>query len=80
MTSRPSERYYKIMPSPFDRFDDFKPGKSANKFAVGNRTYNGMSPSPQAGKGGLNPKGFAERETRARAKRRLLTSQLGKRR
>lgn len=61
--------------NPYKRFDDMAPGKKANVFAVGKRTYNGASPSPQAGPGSVNPAGFKLRENKAKLKRKLLSGQ-----
>lgn len=47
-----------------------------NKASMGNRVYNGVSPSPTVGK--LNPKGFNERDARAKTKRELLMKQISK--
>lgn len=41
-------------------------------YSVGNRTYNGSSPSPHAGPGGVNPAGYATRENQANTKREGL--------
>lgn len=58
-----------------------KPKRSKPKFlsdyidstyAVGNRVYNGSSPSPHAGKGGVNPAGYKTRDNMAKVKRHQL--------
>lgn len=61
-------------PKPPTTLDPNKPGSLANKASVGNRVYNGVSPSPTVGK--LNPKGFNQRDSKARIKRELLMKQL----
>lgn len=48
-----------------------------NDYAVGSRTYNGFSPSPQAGPGSVDPAGYANRDTQAAVKNNLLTQKLG---
>lgn len=48
-----------------------------NDYAVGNRVYNGFSPSPQAGPGSVNPAGYALRDNQAAVKNNLLTQKLG---
>jgi hypothetical protein len=45
------------------------------KYAAGNRVYNGFSPSPHAG-GGLDKSGYAERDAQANATRQNLIRQL----
>lgn len=60
----------------FKRFDDFKPGSRISSMAVGNRVYNGTSPSPQAGPGSVNPAGYQVRDQKARMKRQLLQKQI----
>lgn len=45
------------------------------KYATGNRIYNGFSPSPHAG-GGLDKAGYAERDSIAGATRRNFLNQL----
>lgn len=47
-----------------------------NDYAVGSRTYNGSSPSPHAGAGGVNPAGYQERDNQAMTKKKLLTQML----
>lgn len=60
-----------------------QPGNAAsgyslnNDYAVGSRTYNGFSPSPQAGAGSVNPAGYNLRDSQAAVKNNLLTQQLG---
>lgn len=44
-----------------------------NDYAVGSRTYNGGSPSPHAGAGGVNPAGYQERDNLAMTRKKLLT-------
>lgn len=61
--------------NPYKRFDDMAPGKKANVFAVGKRTYNGATPSPQAGAGSVNPNGFSLRDNKAKLKKKLLLNQ-----
>lgn len=51
-------------------------GSLANKASLGNRVYNGTSPSPTVGH--LNPKGFNQRDTIAKTKRELLMKQINK--
>lgn len=45
-------------------------------YAVGNRVYNGSSPSPHAGKGGVNPAGYQTRENMANVKRQQLMNMI----
>lgn len=47
-----------------------------NDYAVGNRIYNGISPSPHAG-GGLDPVGFQQRDQQAAVKNNLLANKVG---
>jgi hypothetical protein len=49
-----------------------------NNYAVGARTYNGSSPSPQAGPGSVNPAGYATRDNMAQTKNNLLAGYLTK--
>lgn len=65
-------------PKPLNRFNPNVTGTTANKFAVGARTYNGTGASPHSG--GLNPAGFNLREAKAKAKRNMLIKQLNARR
>ena len=46
-----------------------------DKFAVGNKVYNGFSNSPHSG-GGLDTSGFAQRDQLADMKRSFLMKQL----
>ncbi len=48
------------------------PGTNANSYATGNRVYNGTSPSPQVGRGSVNPAGYANRDNQANVRRNLL--------
>jgi hypothetical protein len=48
-----------------------------NDYAVGNRIYNGFSPSPQAGPGSVDPAGYNLRDSAAAVKNNLLTQKLG---
>lgn len=52
-----------------------KAGTTANSYATGNRTYNGTSPSPNAGPGSVNPAGYLDRDRQAAVKRNLLIQQ-----
>lgn len=61
-------------PKPLKTFDPGTPGSLANKASVGNRVYNGVSPSTTSGH--RNPKGFNERDTIAKTKRELLMRQI----
>lgn len=63
-------------PKPLKTLDPNTPGTLANKASVGNRVYNGVSPSPTAGH--LNPKGFNQRDRIAKTKRDLLMKQIKK--
>lgn len=47
-----------------------------NDYAVGSRTYNGSSPSPQAGAGGLNMAGYQTRDNMAQAKNNALANMI----
>jgi len=47
-----------------------------NDFAVGSRTYNGMSPSPHAGSGGIYLGGYATRDNEANTRRQMLLQML----
>lgn len=47
------------------------------KYATGNRVYNGFSPSPHAG-GGLDKAGYAERDNVARTTKRNMLQQIAK--
>lgn len=51
-------------------------GTAQSSYAVGNRVYNGSSPSPQAGAGGLDPTGYQTRDNMAQTKNRLLAGYL----
>lgn len=57
------------------RLDPNVSGSQANKYAMGNRTYNGTSPSPQVGAGGVNPAGYIDRDRQALVKRNMLLQQ-----
>lgn len=57
------------------RLDVNKAGTPANSYAMGTRTYNGSSPSPQAGPGSVNPAGYLDRDRQAAVKRNLLMQQ-----
>lgn len=57
------------------RLDPNVSGSGANKYAVGSRVYNGSSPSPQAGAGGVNPAGYIDRDRQAAVKRNMLLQQ-----
>ena len=48
-----------------------------NDYAVGNRVYNGFSPSPQAGPGSVDPAGYNLRDSAAAVKNNLLTQKIG---
>lgn len=48
-----------------------------NDYALGSRTYNGGSPSPHAGAGGVDPAGYAERDSQAMTRKRLLIKMVG---
>lgn len=48
-----------------------------NDYAVGNRIYNGMSPSPVAGPGSGDPAGYMARDNQAAVKNGLLAQKLG---
>lgn len=53
-------------------------GYSANNdYAVGSRVYNGSSPSPQAGAGGVDPAGYQTRDNEANTRRKYLLKYLG---
>ena len=54
------------------------PGSNANQFATGKRVYNGASPSPHNGKGGVNPAGYQARDQKANVKRQMLMQMLVK--
>lgn len=47
-----------------------------NDFAVGSRTYNGSSPSPHAGSGGIDLGGYATRDNEANTRRQMLVQML----
>lgn len=47
-----------------------------NDYAVGSRTYNGTSPSPHAGAGGVDPAGYQTRDNMAMTRKKLLTQML----
>ncbi len=57
------------------RLDPNVSGSKANSYAMGNRVYNGTSPSPQAGAGGVNPAGYIDRDRQALVKRNMLLQQ-----
>lgn len=57
------------------RLDPNVSGSKANTYAMGKRTYNGSSPSPHAGAGGVNPAGYNDRDRQAAVKRNLLLQQ-----
>lgn len=67
-----------IKPKPLPSYNPNKTGSLANKAAVGARVYQGTQPSPQYGKGGLNPGGFSIRDNKAKVKRNLLENQIKK--
>jgi hypothetical protein len=48
-----------------------------NDYALGSRTYGGSSPSPHAGAGGVDPAGYAERDSQAMTRKRLLIKMVG---
>lgn len=52
---------------------------ASSKFTVGPRRYNATSMSPQAGAGSVNPKGYKDRDAKARVKQQMLKDQLKKR-
>lgn len=60
------------------RLDPNKPGTLANRYATGSRVYNGTSPSPQYGSGGVNPAGYLQRDKTNNVKRNLLLQQANK--
>jgi hypothetical protein len=47
-----------------------------NDYAVGNRVYNGSSPSPHAGSGGIDLGGYATRDNEANTRRQMLVQML----
>jgi len=51
------------------KMNNFLPPKT-DSYSVGNRVYNGGSPSPHAGAGGLNPVGYQNRDQLANAARK----------
>lgn len=57
------------------RLDPNVSGSQANKYAMGSRVYNGTSPSPQAGAGGVDPAGYIDRDRQAAVKRNMLLQQ-----
>lgn len=56
----------------FKGYNPNTPGTAANRYATGARVYNGTSPSPQYGKGGVNPAGYANRDNQAAARRNIM--------
>lgn len=48
-------------------------GSLNNDYAVGSRTYNGTSPSPHAGAGGVDLAGYQTRDNMAMTRKKLLT-------
>jgi hypothetical protein len=48
-----------------------------NDYGVGNKVYNGFSPSPQVGAGSVNPAGYALRDSQAAVKNDLLSQKIG---
>lgn len=52
---------------------------ASSKFTVGPRRYNATSLSPQAGKGSVDPKGYNDRDARAKVKQQMLRDQIKKR-
>ena len=61
-----------MMYGQFKGFNPNIPGTRANAYSTGNRIYNGTQPSPQAGAGGVNPVGYANRDNQAAVRRQLL--------
>lgn len=57
------------------RYDPNVSGSKANNYSLGNRVYNGASPSPQAGPGSVDPAGYIDRDRQAMVKRNLLMQQ-----
>jgi hypothetical protein len=57
------------------RYDPNTTGSDANRYSLGNRTYNGTSPSPNVGPGSVDPAGYLDRDRQAAVKRNLLLQQ-----
>ena len=57
------------------RMDPNVSGSDANRYALGNRVYNGTSPSPNAGPGSVDPAGYLDRDRQAAVKRQMLLQQ-----
>lgn len=71
------------LPKPYSGYNPGVTGTPANTYALGNRVYNGSSPSPQVGTGSVNPAGYANRDNQANVRRGLLlqmAKQYGERR
>ena len=64
--------------SQFKGYNPNVPGTRANAYSTGNRIYNGTSPSPHYGKGGVNPAGYASRDNKAAARRTILLQMANK--
>jgi hypothetical protein len=58
------------------RIDPNAAGSDANRYSVGNRVYNGNSPSPNVGPGSVDPSGYMDRDRQAAVKRNMLMQQL----
>lgn len=62
----------------FKGYNPNVPGTRANAYSTGNRVYNGTKPSPQYGRGGVNPAGYINRDNKAVARRNILLQMANK--